>query len=208
MVIMMVQQQILSIAKDLFLRHGFKAVTVDDIARHAGVSKKTLYEHFTDKDQLVLKALELVEKYFEESECAVSKDSPNAVAEAVSHMQVMEYFLRNLNPNCMPDLQRYYPQAFQAFELHKQNQINYIAANIKRGIKEGLYRKNIDIAFSAWFRFESIMTLLQHTELNKRFNMVEAHLEAMRHFLYGISTLKGHQLIEEHLQSLNKKKSK
>jgi TetR/AcrR family transcriptional regulator, cholesterol catabolism regulator len=119
---------------------------------------------------------------------------------------MLEKTLKTMNANCIPDLQKYYPIAFMGFKEHQQQQLESIAKNLKRGIKEGFYRKNIDIQFCAWYRMTTIFAMLQNAELAKRFDPIASQIEMMQHFLYGISTLKGHQLIEEHITKFKKRK--
>jgi predicted ATPase len=205
-VVNLIQQNIANKAHELFMRYGFKAVTVDEIAKNAGISKKTLYENFSDKDEIVIQSVCLVESEMQEQEQFLAQNSSNAIEEAIGHMVMMEKMLKSMNVNCLNDLQKYYPAGFQHFETHKTKQMDSIINNLKRGIKEGYYRKGLDVNFCAWYRFENIMFMFQNIELNKRFNIVEAQIEMMQHFLFGISTLKGHELIQESIQKLKKKK--
>jgi hypothetical protein len=200
------QQQILQIAHDLFMRFGFKAVTVDDIAKQAGISKKTLYENYTDKDNIVYAVLNFIDNCMNEEQCGISKNSENAIEEAIEHMVMLETILNSMNANCLPDLQKYYPKAFLEFKKNKDAQMKSVEQNIKRGMKEGYYRKNLNVAFCAWYRIDNIMYMLQNGELAKRFDPIASQIELMQHFLYGISTLKGHELIEQYITKFKKKK--
>jgi TetR/AcrR family transcriptional regulator, cholesterol catabolism regulator len=200
------QCNITKIAHELFIRFGFKAVTVDEIAKQAGISKKTLYENFEDKDKIVVAALTSIDEDMCRQESEIFNNSTNAIDEAIGHMVMLEKTLKTMNANCIPDLQKYYPIAFMGFKEHQQQQLESIAKNLKRGIKEGFYRKNIDIQFCAWYRMTTIFAMLQNAELAKRFDPIASQIEMMQHFLYGISTLKGHQLIEEHITKFKKRK--
>ncbi len=200
------QCKIILKAKELFMRYGFKSVSVDDISKQAGISKKTLYENFEDKDEIVLKCVDAVDDEMEAKEKVITKQSTNAIEEAIGHMINMETFIGSMNPSCMMDLQKYYPQALDQFHSNKERIIVVIKANIKRGIKEGYYRKSINVDYCAWFRFESIFYLMQSAYFTKHFNITEAHVETMQHFLYGISTIEGHQLIEQYITKHKKKK--
>jgi TetR/AcrR family transcriptional regulator, cholesterol catabolism regulator len=200
------RNNIIQVAHASFMRFGFKAVTVDDIAKQAGISKKTLYENFADKDEIVIAALTNIDKDMCAQEQVIFAASNNAIEEAIGHMVMMEKMLKSMNANCIPDLQKYYPAAFMGFKEHQKNQLESITKNLKRGIKEGFYRKSIDIHFCAWYRMTTIFSMLQNQELTKHFDPIDAQIEMMQHFLYGISTLKGHQLIEEHINKFKKRK--
>jgi AcrR family transcriptional regulator len=200
------QQHITEHALHLFLRHGFKSVTVDDIARESGISKKTLYEQFPDKDAIIKVCIHCHEQKLDklhEHFCGVSE---NAVHEIILVMKTMQEMLSAMNANCVSDLQRYYPEAFLEFRKHMNGQKNLILANLKRGVKEGLYRKDIDIEFTAWLRMEQIVFLIQHPTVTKQFDFVKAQLESIKLFLYSISTIEGHQLIEKYINQIKRKK--
>ncbi len=200
------QQHIISKAHQLFIRFGFKAVTVDDIAKRSGISKKTLYENYTDKEQILFVVLDGIDCNFCEQEEQFQKIAKNAIEEAFYFLTMLETTLKSMNANCIPDLQKYYPKAFTHFKTHQQRHITAIQQNIKRGIKEGLYRKGINIEFTAWYRVEMINFMLQKVDAGQKLNPINVQIELMEHFLYGISTLKGHEFIEQQIQILKKKK--
>jgi TetR/AcrR family transcriptional regulator, cholesterol catabolism regulator len=189
-----------------FLRHGFKSVTVDDIAKDAGISKKTLYEQFGDKDALIKACLFCHEQEMERRELELFSKAENAIHEIIMVMGMLEEMLKSMNVNCIPDLQKYYPSAFVDFRKHMDGHRVVMLGNIKRGVKEGLYRKDFDADFAVWMRLEHTMILMQNPAIGRDFNFVDAQLDSLKFFLYGISTIEGHQLIEKYISQLKKKK--
>jgi TetR/AcrR family transcriptional regulator, cholesterol catabolism regulator len=200
------QQHIISKAHQLFMRFGFKAVTVDEIAKNSGISKKTLYENYVDKEEILFTVLDSIDSQFCVQEEQFQILAKNAIEEALHFLHMLETTLRSMNANCIPDLQKYYPKAFTHFKTHQMRHVLLIQQNIKRGIKEGLYRKGLNIEFTAWYRVEMINFMLQNADSSQNFDPVMVQIELLEHFLYGISTLKGHALIEEQIQKLKKKK--
>jgi TetR/AcrR family transcriptional regulator, cholesterol catabolism regulator len=183
-------------------------VTVDDIAKEAGISKKTLYEQFDDKDAVVIACLDLNEQLMDDEQCAFSAQSDNAIHEIIMVIGQVEQMLGSMNANCIPDLQKYYPSAFTHFKTHMERNKQVMINNLKRGIKEGLYRKDFDIEFAVWMRLEQVVTMMQHPAIGKRFSPTLAQVESIKFYLYSISTIKGHELIEKYITQLKKKKTK
>jgi AcrR family transcriptional regulator len=204
---MEIQERIRHKADELFRRYGIRSVTMDEIAAQLGMSKKTIYQYYTDKDQLV-DAVAVDEIQFSQECCTRdSASAENAIEEIFKVMEFVEVMFRNMNPSMLHDLEKYHPVGFKKFLEHK-NKFLYemVKKNIERGIKEELYRPEIDIEIMARYRLESMM-LAFNSELFpvSKFNLVKLHQEILEHFLYGLATLKGYKLILKYKQQrLNK----
>ncbi len=128
----------------LYLRYGIRSVTMDDVAREAGISKKTLYQHFKDKEDLVEKAMEYL---MNEKTYSLSKHE-NAIDALISLRNHVAKVIKQFNNNLEFDLKKYYPSLYEKIKSFKRNQIyNDTIYNLKQGIKEGLYREKIDVEF-------------------------------------------------------------
>src|SRR5688572_7530831 len=202
--IMEIQERIRQKADELFRRYGIRSVTMDEIATQLGMSKKTIYQYYTDKDQLV-DAVAVDEIQFSQ-ECCI-KDaavSSNAIEEIFRVMEFVEVMFRNMNPSMLYDLEKYHPGGYRKFLDHKNKFLyDMVRKNIERGIKEELYRPEIDIEIMSRYRLESMM-LVFNTALfpSSKFNLVKLHKEILEHFLYGLATLKGYKLILKYKQQL------
>jgi TetR/AcrR family transcriptional regulator, cholesterol catabolism regulator len=203
--IIIMKQQIIEKSLIAFMQRGFKAVTVDEIAALNNISKKTLYELFKDKDAIVCEAVSAFNCNLEEHQLEIIRSSQNAVEEVALIMQMIENKLKQMNINCFMDLQKYYPQALNNFAQNKQVHIEMLLANIKRGVKEGLYRKNLSIELIANLRMETMFHFLTTPTAMNRFSFVEMQLHQIQLFLYGICTIKGHELIDKYIVQLKKK---
>ena len=199
---MEIQERIRQKADELFRRYGIRSVTMDEIATQLGMSKKTIYQYYTDKDQLV-DAVAVDEIQFSQ-ECCI-KDaavSANAIEEIFRVMEFVEVMFRNMNPSMLHDLEKYHPVGYRKFLDHKNKFLyDMVRKNIERGIKEELYRPEIDIEIMSRYRLESMM-LVFNNELfpSSKFNLVKLHHEILEHFLYGLATLKGYKLILKYKQ--------
>ncbi len=201
---MEIQERIKLKADELFRRYGIRSVTMDEIATQLGMSKKTIYQYYADKDQLVDAVA--VDEINYSQECCLkdSSTAANAIEEIFKVMEFVEVMFRNMNPSMLHDLEKYHPAGYRKFLEHK-NKFLYemVRKNIERGIKEELYRPELDIEIMARYRLESMM-LAFNTSLfpSSKFNLVKLHNEILEHFLYGLATLKGYKLILKYKQQL------
>lgn len=194
------KEKIMSGAKELFSRYGIKNITMDEIAKQLGVSKKTIYQEFPDKDSLVhtlmTMDMEIHHKRFEE----IYNKSENVVDEVFTIMKKMTEIFSNCNPVMYYDLEKYYPETWKLFSDFK---LKFILKNVERtiekGKKDGLVRQDINTKILSHLRIEEItMALSGQVFPHDKFNMLEVQLALTEHFLYGICTLKGHKLINKY----------
>ncbi|MBO9570877.1 MAG: TetR/AcrR family transcriptional regulator [Chitinophagaceae bacterium] len=194
-------------AKDLFHRYGFKSVTMDEIASQLGVSKKTIYQYYSDKDELVEAVIRHLTS-FSRQLCDQSRaSSKDAVHELFLAMDIVQQILADMNPSMMYDLQRSHPNAYNVFlDFRNKYLQDMIISNLKKGIEEGLYRPDINTEIFAKMRLEGLMLgFNQDIFPPSKFNLAEAQKITIEHFLFGVATLKGYHLIlkykEESLKS-------
>jgi len=201
------RQNIIVAAFDQFRQYGFKSVTMDDLARTIGVSKKTLYELFRDKDELVL---ETVKHMLHENQMkteAAFNASQNAVEQIIKILQLMECMVRGLNMVCYMEMQKFYPSAYKFLQMHKQEFLyKCVSENLKQGISEGLYREDIDIEIITRFRMESALIVFQNNIFPQdQYDIVKVNVQIFANYMYGIASIKGHKLITKHFDEINKK---
>jgi AcrR family transcriptional regulator len=200
-------QRILSEAHDLFMQFGLKSVSMDDIASKTGVSKKTIYQFYSDKEHLVA---EVVTNIINENQqnCDIdAAQSTNAIHEVFLAMEQMTKLFHDMNPSILFDLHKYYPKAFKIFHRHKNEFIyNKIKDNIKRGIKEELYRDDFNIEIMSRYRVEAIVVPFKpEFQMAVKENLAIVSEALSTNFLFGIASQKGHKLIVKYLQNKNNK---
>lgn len=194
---MEVQERIKQKADELFRKFGIRSVTMDEIAGQLGISKKTIYQYYADKDELV-DAVTADEIRFSQESCEKSsRESENAIDEIFQVMEFVEIMFRNMNPSMLNDLEKYHPRSFKKFLEHKNKYLyDMIRKNIERGIREELYRPEIPVELMTRYRLETMMLAFNSQLLQSvKMDMAELHQEIIEHFLYGLSTLKGYKLI-------------
>ncbi len=196
------KHDIIADAYNQFRLYGFKSVTMDDLARTIGISKKTLYELFKDKDELVLEAVKYM---LNNNQCdteEIFKNSNNAIEQIFGILGLMEKMVRGLNLICYMDMQRYYPASYKYLEEHKKNYLyKCIISNLQQGISEGYYREEIDLEIITRFRMESALLVFQNNLFPQdKYDIVKVNNEIFTNFIYGIISIKGYKLISKYLQ--------
>lgn len=193
---------IITEADKLFCQFGFKSVTMDDIAKHLGISKKTIYQHFADKNDLVNV---LMEARYSNHDCEMkmhTKHGVDAVHEILLGLADMNEWLITLNPKLFFDLQKYHPEAWFKFLKFKEENLKIvIAANMERGIKEGIYRSDIHIPILTELRLAQTQLIFnEYNSYNKnKYSIPQVMMEITYHFLFGMVTDKGKIRLEQYI---------
>ncbi|HRH03930.1 MAG TPA: TetR/AcrR family transcriptional regulator [Bacteroidia bacterium] len=194
------QERIEFAAQELFYRFGIKSVTMDDIAKHLSISKKTIYSFFEDKDQIVST---LCKKDLHNRECKftqIAEESKNAIDEILLMMKYMSEMFSGMNPNLFYDMQKYHPKAWKSFRTFKEEKVlKMVIENLKKGIEQGLYRKDMDIRIIAKLRVEQVEMAFNPVLFPPdKYKPVAVQMQLLDHFMHGISTLKGHKLVNKY----------
>lgn len=204
--IMDMKDRIQQKANDLFRRYGVKSITMDEIATQLGASKKTLYQYFSDKDDLVEAVVkETID--FAQRTCDENRESSkDAIHELFQAMDFVQQIFSGMNPAMMYDLERFHPQSYRIFLEHKNKYLfEVIKLNLKRGIAEELYRPEINIDIIAKFRLEAMMIAFnQDVYPASKFTLGDLHIAIIEHFVFGVASLKGYKLILKYQQERKK----
>ncbi len=204
-----VKERILSKASDLFTRYGIRSITMDEIAAQLGISKKTIYQFFTDKDEMVSAVIER-EIAGSEIECMQFRDqSENAVHQVFLAMEHLDEMLTCTNPLMLYDLEKHHPGSFKKLKEYKYHFLYRILTdNLQTGIREELYRPEIQMDIVAKCRIESAFLVFnQDVFPHNRYKSSEVNFELAMLFLHGVTTAKGKKLIEKYTTERNKKSS-
>ena len=194
------QERIVNKAHELFMRYGIRSISMDEVANHLGMSKKTIYQFYTDKEALVEDVID-IEINSNQAECISHKEkSENAIHEVFMAVDMLLDLLTKMNPTVIFDLDKYHPKAFKKYNDYK-NKFLYtiIKENLEWGKTEGLYREEIQSDILARFRLAS-MFLLFNPELFPlgKHGLAVVITEMTDNFLYGLASLKGQKLIQKY----------
>ncbi len=193
------KERILKGAEELFMRYGVRSVSMDDIARHLSISKKTIYQYFTDKDEVVtlvaIQHLAHEQKEFDE----VFINSKNSIDEMVGLSHCLRANLKRINPSLLFDLQKYHPKAWAAWLSFKWDYMRMsIKRSIARGISEGYFRPEINADILATSRLEQVeMGFRDDLFPSDQFDFMEVQIQLLEVFIYGLLTEKGRKLYQK-----------
>ncbi|MES2809884.1 MAG: TetR/AcrR family transcriptional regulator [Bacteroidota bacterium] len=191
--------------EELFLQAGIKSVTMDDIAKHLGMSKKTIYQFFKDKNELVIA---LVKKKLQEDEdqiCALIEKSDNVIEEMINMMKCSEEIFSRINPIVIHDMQKYHPDAWKHFQTFKEEVIVHTLEDLlTKGMQQGYIRKDIDVKIMARMRVNQVeMGFNTNIFPIAEFSPWKVQYQLLEHFNFGICTLKGFKLLDEYKNIAN-----
>ena len=190
---------ILNKATDMFLTLGFKSVTMDDIASEMGISKKTIYQHFANKDELV-KAT--TSNLYKNISCGIDDiilANKNPIEELFA---IKEFVMKNLkdeNTSPIYQLHKYYPKIHKSLMLKQFEKMgNCVVENLEKGINLGLFRKEINKQLIARFYFAG-MNSIKDVEIfdPKVFKLKDVQTNYLEYHLRGICTEKGVEQLEK-----------
>ena len=194
------KDRILSRAAALFLRNGIKSVSMDDIATDLGMSKKTLYKTFANKDELV-QAVMTTHLLSAQGQCTrTAQEATDAVQEMLNISAWADEQFANIHPSIFYDLKKYHPAAWALLAAHKSTFIlNQITQNLRRGMAEGLFRTDLDVEVLARLNLAQI-ELAFDPDLYPptQFGPMRVNKVFDEHFLLGVATLKGHRLFNKY----------
>lgn len=196
------EDRILDVARELFFRHGIKSITMDDIAAQLGMSKKTIYQYFEDKNALLISLTEEELREQTKEMQDIRKRSENAIDELLQSMACMSKNFSRMNPSLFYDLQRYHSSAWDFFKQFKEKEMTgFVEENLRRGIRQELYRKDIKIKTLARLRLEEVELGFNPKAFPQdSFNIPDVQVTLLEHFLFGVVTLRGYKLINKYKQ--------
>jgi AcrR family transcriptional regulator len=195
-------ERIIQKAHELFMRYGIRSVSMDDVATHLGISKKTIYHFFADKDALVEAVMDMeIAENQEESQCH-KRQSDDAIHEIFLAMEMVLEIVSKVNPAVIFDLEKYHPKAFKKHMDFKNNYLyGVIKENLDWGKKEGLYREEIRSDIMSKFRLGSMFMIFDNDLFPQgKYNLTDIVTEMTDNFLYGLATTKGLKLIQKYKQ--------
>ncbi len=203
---------ILEEASKHFMRYGIRSMSMDDIARELGISKKTLYQYFADKKELVHSVMKFHMDYTIDCFRNMKETPGNAIDILLRVSEILIEQLGQMNPSVKYDLSKYYPEAFKTLMDYKRGQVlDHIERNLMQGIKEGLYRKEMNTRVIAYFyliRMDQVMTMEPDDEKMKNITTEAILNELFVYHVRGIANEKGIEYLENTLMKDLKNKNK
>jgi AcrR family transcriptional regulator len=185
-------------AGDIFMRYGLKSVTMDDVCRELGISKKTLYQYVSDKNDLIAKVLDQDIQEDEKVICALQTSGLSAIDELLHIQKMVTEKVQHMHSSIIYDLKKYYPESWGRIIKHRNEFIvGCIEQNIIKGQQEGLFRTDIHSALIAKIYASRIEVSIDPSLYSGlKITPAEVYAEAMRYHIRGIATEKGLKYLE------------
>ena len=192
------KDKILQKSTDMFLRLGFKSITMDDIACEMCISKKTIYKYFANKDILIEESVQMVHKEVHETITKIVSQNFNAIEENFEIRRMFKEMFKSVESSPIYQLKKHYPEIYEKV-LSMQVSIceECFRDNIIKGINEGLYRKELDIENYVKFYYTLIFNINENTMLEK--DAQELELKALEYHIRAMATLTGIKELEKQI---------
>ena len=191
------RERILEAAMNDFVSKGIKAVKMDDIAQTLGISKRTLYEIFYNKERLLLACLSKFKEVKEAEFAHLYEQSENVMDIIVAlYRQKVEEF-RTTSPEFYSDMYKY-PSVIELFSEDSRRSHERFIGFLKRGVDEGYFREDVNMEIVSRI-FHALSTYIMENQLYKEFSIEEVFLNLIFVSLRGFSTQKGVEKLDHYL---------
>nr|WP_315192947.1 TetR/AcrR family transcriptional regulator [uncultured Flavobacterium sp.] len=194
------KEKIMAKASELFLKLGFKSITMDDIAGEMCISKKTIYKYFSNKDVLIEESIQMVHKEVHETIKQIVAKNFNAIEENFEIKRMFRELFKSAESSPIYQLKKHYPEVY-AKALSSQIEVceKCFRDNIQKGINEGLYRENLDINNYVKFYYTLIFNINENTASG--IEAEELEVKALEYHIRAMATLAGIIELEKHLKN-------
>ena len=196
------KEKIIAKATDLFMKLGFKSVTMDDIAGEMCISKKTIYKYFCNKEVLIAETTEIVHKTIHQSIDTIVAENHNAIEENFEIRRMFKEMFNSADTSPAYQLKKHYPEIYDTVMSREINECNAVfKQNIVRGIRQGLYRSNIQIDTYVGFYYTLIFSIHGNTRSERESN--DKELRALEYHTRAMATAEGIIELEKQLHNYN-----
>jgi len=198
------KERIIEKTADMFMRYGVRSVTMDDIANRISISKKTIYQHFKDKKEVVTVCMEYLMNQDYEDIVALRKEAKDSIHEMVLLSVLFRRKIKDMNPSLLFDLRKYHPQAWNVYlDMKDRCFRSTIVEALEQGKAEGYIREDIDVKIISQMR-------MRHVEMGfdpdvfspSEYDITQVQMQLLTLFVYGITTPTGQELFNQYLQEI------
>ncbi|MEM9934418.1 MAG: TetR/AcrR family transcriptional regulator [Bacteroidota bacterium] len=196
------KERILEHAAQLFMKWGIKNITLDEIARGLGISKKTIYQYFENKGKLVYEVSKAHMLAEEEEYITIAAEAENAIDELARLIQCMVARVNDVHPQIIFEVKKYYPESWNLYDEHKKHFLEgLVRKNLQQGIAEGLYRPSLHVEIITRMRMSQVEVSFDENFFPPdTYDFRQVHIQMFETYMYGIVTEEGRKLLEEYLQ--------
>ena len=195
-----IKDRIIERAVVLFTENGIKGITMDDLAQHMGMSKRTIYEYFKDKKELVNECILYFEHLRDKKTKEIFDSSENMFEALLKLYQESLINMQKINKNFFDDIKKYFPETNQCRIQKKEEKIKKIAQFFKKGVELGLIRKELNVEVLSALAEETNLLFSSNSLLISKFSFFDIYQTLFITFLRGIATGKGLSIIDTFTQ--------
>jgi AcrR family transcriptional regulator len=196
------QEKIIAKATELFLKLGFKSITMDDIAGEMCISKKTIYKYFINKEVLIAESTEKMHRHVHQIIESIIAENHNPIAENFEIRKMFKSVFQSADTSPLYQLKKHYPEIHEKVMCQEMHECHsFLRQNILRGIALGFYRADMDVENCIKFYYTLIFHINENTALEKEAQQLE--LAVLEYHTRAIATTKGIAELEKHLSNPN-----
>jgi AcrR family transcriptional regulator len=196
------KDKIIKKATDMFLKLGFKSVTMDDIACEMCISKKTIYKYFSNKEALIEEGTEIVHQNIHCTIDNIISKNYNAIEENFEIVKMMRDTFQTYEASPVYQLKKHYPEIYEKLIANElEDCTDLFTQNINKGIAQGLYRKNIDVESFVRFYYTLIFSIKETIQLESE--SLKLEMQALEYHTRALSTSDGIIELEKQLSNIN-----
>lgn len=196
------KERIIATATEAFTSNGIKSITMDDIANRLGISKRTLYEVFADKESLLKNCILKVQAERDRYLQGVYEQSHNVLEVILAVFQKSIEIFHSTNKRFFDDMKKY-PKVYEMMKSSRDSDSEKTMSFFKSGVEQGIFRADINFAIVNLLVREQF-DLLLNTEICKEYPFIEVYESIMFTYIRGIATEKGARVLEEFIQEYRK----
>ncbi len=196
--------RIIENAAALYNKVGIKSITMDDVARELGISKKTLYQYVTDKKDLVKKVCNWEMKKKQDAFMQLSQKTMNAVEEIIEVNKLVLHLIKDYSPTKFYDLKKYYPDIYKQIRREqRENMFHAMVANLRKGKEEGFFREDLDEMIIAKLYISRVEYPLESDLLTaEEFTSPRFIIQSFIYHIHGIANEKGLKLVASYMNQI------
>lgn len=192
------KEKIISKASDMFLKLGFKSITMDDIAGEMCISKKTIYKYFCNKELLIEESTATIHTEIHQIIDNVISQNYNAIQENFEIRKMFKEMFKSSDTSPIYQLKKHYPEIYERVMSREIDECNSLfKQNIEKGIKQGLYRENLNIESYVRFYYLLVFSIKESTSSEKEAQKLE--LEILEYHTRALATPNGIIELEKHI---------
>lgn len=195
-----VKEHVVVAAAKAFTLKGVRTVRMDDIAAGLSISKRTLYELFHDKEDLLLDVMKLHREEMQEYMTKVASKAENVLEVLLKFYQRSVQDFQNINRRFFEDMEKY-PKVRNYIEESRKENLDSAMEFYRKGVEQGIFRKDVNYDIVRAIVFEQMDTLVR-SELCKSYSLAEIYETVVFMHMRGISTEKGLKIVDDFLLNL------